>query len=499
MSEEGRGAPGTPAPGTSPGGPAPRSFPGGPAPGLSSDGPGPRLFSGGPAPRLFSGATPEEVAADLAELVDFQPAGMALPELERLVEARLLPHLMRYDLPSFQGLFNSGLEEGAAYGAHLALDWNQGVTNWQVSPGGATLEELCCGALCRLFGLAPEADATVLYSGTYANQQGLYMALCHRARKEGFSFAEKGLAGFRDPSRLRVAVSADAHFSVRHGVRFLGLGERALVQVPVDGNRRMNVGALERAFRAREGEGEIFCVVATAGTTSTGSVDPVEEIAGVCRDHGAWLHVDGAYGLAYGLVPERKPLFRGLEQAHTVAWDPHKQMGVPIPNSILFARDRELFRPMALFGHYWNRTDSPGPNPGLKSIPSTRPMAALSLVTSIRHQGLEGVVSRLRAPLRAIRGLYEALREEPDVEPLHEPDTGILCFRLVPEGVREEDLERLQTFVYQRILQEGERIISISNVGGAACLRAVAVSPAVTVEALLETVEEARRLAGDLA
>jgi len=325
------------------------------------------------------------------------------------------------------------------------------------------------------------------------------MALCHRAEKEGFSFAREGLGGFRDPSRLRVAVSAEAHFSVRHGVRFLGLGERALVRVPVDENRRMDVGALQEAFRTREGGGEILCVVATAGTTSTGSVDPVASIAQVCREHGAWLHVDGAYGLAYGLVPEKALLFRGLDQAHTVAWDPHKQMGAPIPNSILFARDRELFRPMALFDHYWNRPDSPGPNPGLKSIPSTRPMAALSLVTSIRHQGLAEVVSRLRAPLNAIRGLYEALLEEPEVEPLHEPDTGILCFRLVPEGVPDQELDRLQTFIYQRILQEGERIISISRVGEATCLRAVAVSPAVTVEALLETVEEARRLAGEFA
>jgi L-2,4-diaminobutyrate decarboxylase len=435
------------------------------------------------------------VAAELADLVDFQPAGMPLAELRRLVEDRLLPHLMRYDLPTFQGLFNSGLEAGAAYGAHLALDWNQGVTNWQVSPGGATLEELCCRALCRLFGLPPEADATVLYSGTYANQQALYMALCHRAEGEGFRLAEEGLAGFGDPARLKVAVSADAHFSVRHGVRFLGLGERALLQVAVDGNRRMDAGALEDAFRSQADDGEIFCVVATAGTTSTGSVDPFPEIARVCRRHGAWLHVDGAYGLAYGLVPEKAPLFRGLDKAHSIAWDPHKQMGVPIPNSILFARDRELFRPMALFSHYWNRTDSPGPDPGLKSIPSTRPLAALPLVTSILHQGLEGVVARLRAPLDAIRGLYEALLREEDMEPLHEPDTGILCFRVVPKGVPAEELDRLQAFIYQRILREGKRLISISNVGGQTALRAVAVGPAVTVEALLETVEEARGLA----
>ena len=299
-----------------------------------------RSGPGAGTPRLFSAASPQRVAADLADLVDFQPAGLALPELRSLVEERLLPHLMLYDHPSFQGLFNSGLEEGAAYGAHLALDWNQGVTNWQVSPGGATLEELCCRALCTLFGLGPGADATVLYSGTYANQQGLYMALCRRAEEEGFLFSREGLPGFSQPTRLKVAVSADAHFSVRHGVRFLGLGEASLVTVGVDGNRRMDVDALREAFHSLEEGEEIFCVVATAGTTSTGSVDPVAEVAEVCQEEGAWLHVDGAYGLAYALLPEKAPLFRGLDRAHSITWDPHKQMGVPIPNSVLFARDR---------------------------------------------------------------------------------------------------------------------------------------------------------------
>jgi L-2,4-diaminobutyrate decarboxylase len=404
---------------------------------------------------------------------------------------------MRYDLPSFQGLFNARLEDGAAYGAHLALTWNQGVTNWQVSPGGSTLEEMACKALCRLFGLAPEADATVLYCGTYANQQALYMALWHRAREEGFDLAEKGLSGFPQPTRLALAVSEDAHFSLRHGIRFLGLGEESLIRVGVDENRRMDPACLERELEAAAGDRDVFCVVATAGTTSTGSVDPIDEIADLCQKHDAWLHVDGAYGLAYGLIEEWAHLFSGLDRAHTVAWDPHKQMAVPIPNSILFARDRELFRPMALFSHYWNREDALGPDPGLKSIPSTRPLAALPLVTSIRYQGLNGVRERLRKPLEAIRTFYHALEEAPDVDPLHEPDTGILCFRIVPAGVPPEELDRLQEFIYQQILREGRRIISISNVGGKAALRAVAIIPEVTADALLETVEEGRRIALD--
>lgn len=445
--------------------------------------------------RLFSGATPAEVEADLAPLVEFREEGIPLEELETLLEERLLPHLMRYDLPSFQGLFNSSLEEGAALGAAVALKWNQGVTNWQVSPGGAALEELSCRALCRLFRLKPEADATVLYCGTYANQQALYMALHHRASREGFDFSSKGLAGFSDPTRLAVAVSSDAHFSVKHAVRFLGLGEDALVEIGVDENRRMDVERLRSTLDGIGASKEVFCVLATAGTTSTGSVDPINAIADVCEEEGVWLHVDGAYGLAYGLLPERAHLFHGLKRADTVSWDPHKQMAVPIPSSILFARDRELFRPMALFSHYWNRADAPGPNPGLKSIPSTRPFAALPLVTSILHQGLAGLIDRLRRPVASIRSLYDRIRAEPDLEPLHEPDTGILCFRVVPPSVPTEKLDQLQEHIYQTILAEGRRIVSVTRVGGRSALRAVAIIPAVTVEALLETVAEARRIA----
>ena len=446
--------------------------------------------------RLFSGASPEQVAADLASLVDFQDEGLHIADLNLLVEERLLPHLMRYDLPSFQGLFNAQLEAGAAYGAEVALEWNQGVTNWQVSPGGSTLEELCCQALCRLFKLGPDADATVLYSGTYANQQALYMALHQWAARKGLDYAQTGLAGFQDPARLAVLVSEDAHFSLKHGVRFLGLGENALVQVGVDRNRRMDVDKLRQTLEGLRGTREVFCVVATAGTTSTGSVDPVNEIADVCQEEGTWLHVDGAYGLAYGLIPEKAPLFEGLDRAETVAWDPHKQMAVPIPSSILFAQDRELFRPMALFSHYWNRADAPGPNPGLKSIPSTRPFAALPLVTSIRHQGLNEVVSRLRKPLDAVRGFYEELLDHPDVELLHEPDTGILCFRVMQPTMAAEELDRLQEHIYRTIQRKGKRIISVTRIEGKAALRAVAIVPEVTTNALMSTLAEALQIAG---
>lgn len=115
----------------------------------------------GPKP-LYSGASPKEIAADLKPLIEFQDESMPLDELNELIEKKLIPHLIRYDRPEFHSLYNSFPEEGAEFGARIALQYNQGVTNWLVSPGGVMLEELCTQVQCRLFDLPNEADATFL-------------------------------------------------------------------------------------------------------------------------------------------------------------------------------------------------------------------------------------------------------------------------------------------------------------------------------------------------
>jgi len=444
---------------------------------------------------IYSGASPEKVASDLEPLVDFQEEGLSLKTLYRLIEERLLPHLMRYDRPEFQSMFNFLPEEGAEFGAKIALRYNQGVTNWQVSPGGAMLEELCGKALCRLFGLSPGSDATFMYSGTYANQQALYLALHWKAEKKGFDFTRKGLKGFPEPARLAVITSRDAHFSLKHAVRILGLGEESLITLDVDNNRRIDVSLMEQKLSEIKAKRDVFCAVATAGTTSTGSVDPIPPLAEACKKLGAWLHVDGAYGLAYSLVPEWKPLFAGLELADSVSWDPHKQFGVPIPSSLLFVRRQGDFERMALYGDYFNPEGQGEPNPGLKSPPSTRPFSALSLVTSLRYQGLKKVIERLGFPLEAIKTLAEKLKDKEDIELCHQPDTGILCFRIVPQGFPEDKLSHLHRKIYERIMAEGKRTISLTKLDDKTVLRLVAVSPSVTADSMLETISFVRRLA----
>ncbi len=445
-------------------------------------------------PPLYSGATPDQVAADLAPLLDFQAEGLAPNDLNTLLSERLLPHLMRYDLPQFQSMFNAVPADEAKLGARIALDFNQGVTNWQVSPGGAMLEELCAQALCRLFGLGPESDATFMYSGTYANQQALYLALHRFAERCGFDLGREGLSAFEDAQRLAILISEDAHFSLKHAVRMLGLGEQSLVLIPVDGNRRMDSAALLETVDGMKTKRDLVCVVATAGTTSTGAVDYIEALADLCAETGAWLHVDGAYGYAYKLVPEWAHLFAGDERADSITWDPHKQLGAPIPNSVLFVKQKSDFARMALHSGYFNKRDDVKPNPGLKSPPSTRMMSVLPLVTLLRGMGLVRVISDLRAPLLAIRQLAEYLQGQPDIELCHQLDTGILCLRMRPAHVPNYSLSDLQSWLYDCVMVTGGRTISVTQLSGETVLRLVSVSPHTTFEDFRETINSLREL-----
>ncbi len=437
---------------------------------------------------IFSGALPTKVMNDLLPLVDFQKEGISTDKLKKIIEEKLLPHLMKYNNPGFLSMFNDFPEDGAKLGAELALEYNQGVTDWNVSPGGAMLEELCIKALCSLFRLDKNSDGTFMYSGTYANQQALYLALHWKAGQEGFDFAKQGLKGFENPERLAVLTSIDAHFSLKHAVRMLGLGDNNLLTIDVDEKRRINIIQMKKEIPKLQENHDIFCVTATTGTTSTGAIDNVVELSKICKEIGAWLHVDGAYGLAYSLVPEFKDRFAGIELADSVSWDPHKQFGIPIPNSILFAKRKDDFNRMALRSDYIYREGENVPSPGLKSPPSTRPFSALPLVTSIRYQGIIKIQERLKSPIKAIETVYKLLTKDSAIELCNEPETGILCFRVKHNQISENQMNQFLKIIYEKVISEGKHSISYTKLGEKVVLRLVAIKPT-NAETLMKTIE----------
>ncbi|OLS32135.1 MAG: hypothetical protein HeimAB125_12100, partial [Candidatus Heimdallarchaeota archaeon AB_125] len=265
------------------------------------------------------------------------------------------------------------------------------------------------------------------------------------------------------------------------------LGEKNLITLNVDSNRRIDILQLQKSVNQLQETHDIFCVVATTGTTSTGSIDNVLELSKICQRIGAWLHVDGAYGLAYSLVPEYRDRFFGIEFADSVSWDPHKQFGIPIPNSILFVRRKEDFNRMSLLSDYIYREGESVPSPGLKSPPSTRPFSALSLVTSIKFQGISKIHERLRSPLQAIETIYNSLKSDLEIELCNEPETGILCFRILNKHISEDQMNDFLKEIYEEVITSGKHSISFTKLDDKVVLRLVAITPT-SAETLMTTI-----------
>src|SRR5262245_20992801 len=213
---------------------------------------------------------------------------------------------------------------------------NQNVTAWRSAPAAVTIERVVVGWLAEALG-CPGWAGSLTGGGSSANLMGLAMAREAARATDGASFAP-----------VRVYTSAESHMSIDKAVHLLGLGPRALVRLPVDGAFRMSPAELEQRILAdRAGGAKPIAIVATAGTVSTGSIDPLETIARIAREHGLWLHVDGAYGALAALAePEA---FRGLDQADSLSLDPHKWLYQPLDCGCLLYRDRQPAR--AAFSH----------------------------------------------------------------------------------------------------------------------------------------------------
>lgn len=258
----------------------------------------------------------------------------------------------------------------------LIAGLNQSLDSWDQAPAATEIERQVVADLARLAGFDPElADGTVTSGGTESNLMGLLLARDNGA----------------DGRPLRILCSELAHFSIARSAALLGLGEQAVVPVPVDVHGRLEVAALARELAERPGSNAI---VATAGTTDLGSIDPLPDIAALARAYGSWLHVDAAYGGGALFSDRLAPLLAGLHLADSVSLDLHKLGWQPIPAGVFLARDRQAFDPLARSVPYLNPVDDEQAGfPSLlgRSLRTTRRADVLKLAVTFRALGREGL------------------------------------------------------------------------------------------------------------
>lgn len=418
---------------------------------------------------------PGDIAAAVSEVFGGASAVTGAEALEQLTE--LLAHGSADPADASCAAHLHCPPLAIAVAADLAVSaLNPSQDSWDQAPAATALETLLLKELAGLVGYDPERAAGVLTSGgTESNLMGLMLA---RDRVLGAASGRQiELSGVADTGtgrapRPRVLASAAAHFSVQRAAALLGLGEDAVLPVPVDHQLRMDTKALAAVLNGCAGRGELpVAIVATAGTTDTGAIDPLRACAALAAEHGAWLHVDAAYGGGALLSDRLAPLLDGLGLADSVSLDWHKLGWQPAAAGIFLVRQSETYASLARRAVYLNPADDEEAGyPSLLglSLRTTRRADAFKIAVTLRTLGKEGL-GRLVDACRdlAVSGA-RSVADHPRLELHSEPVLTAFLFRYLPETLPEDGArsDAINAALRRGLLREGSAVVGRTELPG---------------------------------
>jgi len=401
------------------------------------------------------------------------------PPLQVLEEARtVLDQSLAQPRPRwFAFVGSSGLEAGVLADA-LAATFDINLASW--AEAASELEDVALRFVAEFVGLKWHCGAFTS-GGSVSNLSALAAA------------RERALPGSRAAGTggLRAALycSLDAHHSIVRAAEVLGLGSAQVRTIPVDEDRRMIPDALDEAIARDRKLGIIpVAVVATAGTTLTGAVDPIADVAEVARRHGAWLHVDGAYGLPAAALPSMQNVFAGLNQADSITVDAHKWLYLPKACGLVLVRDPDSLT--AAFGHeesYFPHVET-STHSADRTLEYSRPFRALKVWLAFRLHGASAFRAAIERNLGHARLLWSLVRDAADLEAYRPPQLSVVPFR-----PRVADVDRHTVRLAQALRVDGRVYVAHASIDGAQFLRPCFVNFRTTdedVEALLSIVRE---------
>jgi glutamate/tyrosine decarboxylase-like PLP-dependent enzyme len=417
---------------------------------------------------------PAETARALALPVPEEP--LPVDELVAHLRELTFEHSLHMGHPAFFGyICGAGTVPGAATEL-LAAGLNPCLGGYRLGPGAAEIELHLTRWLAGRFGLPEGAGGMIMTGGAMANFVGLK---CARDQRLGIDVREQGVRAF---APVAIYASEEAHVVIRRAADMLGLGAGAVRVIPVDGEQRMRVDPLRAAIERDRAAGVLpLAVVATAGTTTAGSIDPLPEIAAVAAEHGLWLHVDAAYGGAAILSDELRGQLAGIERADSLAVDPHKWLYTAQSAGCVLVRD---------FGHlsasfhadasyiWLDEAARHGIDFAMHGPQFSRGFAALKVWVSLLAHGRAAYGRRLAHDAALARYLGELATEHPDFELMCPPRLSICCFRYRPRdwAGSEEELDRVNERLMTAIHADGRVYCSNAVIGGRFGLRACIVN-----------------------
>jgi aromatic-L-amino-acid decarboxylase len=431
-------------------------------------------------------------------LVDKLPAagpsqGEPMDRILEDFERQILPHVTHWNHPGFLAYFATSGSAPGVLAETLAAGLNNVGLLWKASPALAELEQVTLRWLAGWMGMPSEWFGMI---HTTASDASLHAVIA--AREAARQAGEKSGTPF-DLSRMVIYTSEQAHSSIEKTTLSLGLGREACRKVPVDSEFRMRPEALDAAIQSDRKAGmRPVCVVATIGTTSTSSVDPVPEIAAIARRHGLWLHVDAAYAGAASILPEMREHFAGCDQADSFLVNPHKWLFAPMDVCAFYTRRPDTLRDaFSLVPEYLRSQEDPrAVNLMEYSIPLGRRFRALKLWFILRYFGRDGLSALLREHIRAAQQLARRVDEHPGFERMAPAPFSLVCFRYRPPELDAAKVDTLNEQLLNAVNASGEFFLSHTKLNGQFVIR-VAVGNIHTAgqhldrlwELLLETAE----------
>ncbi|MEO8257844.1 MAG: pyridoxal-dependent decarboxylase [Acidobacteriota bacterium] len=400
----------------------------------------------------MEGADPDALLDEVAATILAYPMGNNSGRFFGWVNSSVAP------LCTLAELLAAGLNPSVAGGDHAATYVEHAVLGW----------------MRQIVGLPAAGGGILTSGGSVANLIGL--AVMRHVKTEGRVRA-LGMGGAQPP--LIVYASSEGHSCIQKGIELLGIGHANLRRIPCTADWRMDVEVLAAQIAEDRAAGLMpACVAATAGTVNTGAIDPLDRLAALCRAEQLWFHVDAAYGGPAALVPELADLYRGLDQADSVAVDPHKWMYVPVECGCALVKDRQAMRDAFSLVPPYLRDDSALPWFSEFGIQQSRGFKALKLWIVLRQIGVSGYRQLISHDIALARALQRRLREAGDFDLVSAGPLSITCFRYRPAAASLPDaiLDRLNRNILDAVQTAGEVFLTGTELQGRFVLRACIVN-----------------------
>lgn len=402
--------------------------------------------------------------------------GEPMPDILADIDRLIVPALTHWSHPSFFAYFATSTSAPGIFGELLSAAFDVKSMLWRTSPASTELEEVTLDWLRQMMGLDKGMTGFIYDTASVSSMHAI------AAAREGVELRirEEGMSGRSDLPLLRVYASEQAHSSIDKGIITLGLGQRSLRKIPVDDEFRMIPDALAEAIAEDKRNGILpFCIVATVGTTSTSSIDPVADLIPIGEEHAMWLHVDAAYGGSAAIVPEMRHILEGCDRADSLVLNPHKWLFTPFDCSVLYCRHLDLLRrAFSLVPEYLRTPEQEKVRSGSDyGVQLGRRFRALKLWMIIRYFGHEGLAARIREHCRLAQLFASWVEASPDWELLAPVPFALVCFRAVnssageDEGAQAKRLDALNEAIMHGVNATGKAFLSHTKLNDKLTLR----------------------------